>query len=102
MSKKEILAVRVYQAVKFNKSLDTFFSTERIKNLEPKKLTVNKEIGGIEIEDSRDHIVVPFTNVSVIYLKSKAAVEKIEEKKKQAEKVKKTNESKRDTTPRPK
>ena len=68
--KYDIDAIRCYQSVMFNKSQHTFFATRQINDAPPLELRFLDDIGIVSIKSERDHILVPITNVSAIYLKS--------------------------------
>ena len=76
--KYEIDSIRCYQAVMFNKRQDTFFATRQINERIPLKLELIEGINVISIKSERDHILIPLTNVSAIYLKSPLKVEQEE------------------------
>ncbi len=86
MKKYDIDAVRIYQAVMFNRSNETFFSTRDINNVTRKEIEILEELQAISIKSDKDHIIVPLTNVSAIYLKSPVKKEQAESDK--AEKAK--------------
>tara|TARA_R110002167_G_C12637028_1_gene648055 strand:- start:1301 stop:1609 length:309 start_codon:yes stop_codon:yes gene_type:complete len=76
--KYDIDAVRCYQSVMFEKRQDTFFATRQINERIPLKLELIEGINVISIKSERDHILIPLTNVSAIYLKSPLKVEQEE------------------------
>ena len=76
--KYDIDAVRCYQSVMFEKRQDTFFATRQINERVPLKLELIEGINVISIKSERDHILIPLTNVSAIYLKSPIKVEQEE------------------------
>ena len=76
--KYDIDAVRCYQSVMFEKRQDTFFATRQINERVPLKLELIEGINVISIKSERDHILIPLTNVSAIYLKSPLKVEQEE------------------------
>ena len=73
--KYDIDAIRCYQAVMFEKRQETFFATRQINEKAPLKLEIIEEINAVSIESDRDHILVPLTNVSAVYLKSPIKIE---------------------------
>lgn len=75
--KKEIDSVRVYQSITFDKRSETFFSTRDINGKSGREITVNEEVGGLEIKSKTDHVIVPYTNISCIYLRSPLKEEQI-------------------------
>lgn len=74
----DIDAIRCYQSVMFEKRQDTFFATRQINERIPLKLELIEGINVISIKSERDHILIPLTNVSAIYLKSPLKVEQEE------------------------
>ena len=70
MKKYEIDAIRCYQSVMFDKRQETFFATRQINNRMPLDLEIIEDLGMIAIKSESDHILIPLTNVSAIYLKS--------------------------------
>jgi len=76
--KYDIDAVRCYQSVMFEKRQDTFFATRQINERIPLKLELIEGINVISIKSERDHILIPLTNVSAIYLKSPLKIEQEE------------------------
>lgn len=87
MKKYDIDAVRCYQAVMFNKSQHTFFASRQINATPPLELEFYDDIGVVSIKSARDHILVPVTNVSAIYLKSPVKVEQAKEEQKERDYV---------------
>ena len=75
---REIDSVRIYQAVQFDKSNHTYFSTRNINREPAKEITINSEWGGVEIKSKTDHIFIPFTNVSAINFKSPLRIKNAE------------------------
>lgn len=82
----KIRSIRVYQAVPFNRGVETFFSTDKRPNRPPVEITLNKELMSVEIKNDRDHILVPLTNVSVISLDSSVQQEKAKERETESKK----------------
>ena len=80
--KYDIDAVRCYQSVMFDKRQETFFSTRQINNRKPIELEIIEELQMVSIKNDSDHILIPLTNVSAIYLKSPI---KLEQAKKDAD-----------------
>jgi hypothetical protein len=54
----------------FDKRQETFFATRQINNRMPLELEIIEELSMISIKSESDHILIPLTNVSAIYLKS--------------------------------
>lgn len=94
-------SVRTYQAVTFNKSSETFFSTERINLRSACEIKLHTDLAAVEINDGRDHILVPFTNISAIYLMSPIKIKNQKDRDAEASRLKKNDESKVDTASRP-
>jgi len=98
----DIDSVRIYQAVSFNKKNETFFSTRAVANKEICSITLRTDISAIEVRNAKDHIIVPLTNVSCIYLKSPVKVQ-AEKETQEAKKAAATiSAAQRDTLSRPK
>lgn len=99
---RAIDSVRIYQAVSFEKKNETFFSTRSIANKPACTISLCTDIDAVEVISAKDHILIPLTNISCIYLKSPT---KIQDEKKASKEVKKLKEiatSQRDTVSRPK
>ena len=105
MSKKKeekvIDSIRVYQAVTFEKASETFFSTRIVNNKIGREISVNLELGGVEIKSAKDHILVPFTNVSCIYFKSPIKLEQEKKQQEEKERLMSNTKTQRDTAKRP-
>ena len=80
-------AVRCYQSVMFDKRQETFFATRQINNKQPIELEIIEELQMISIKSESDHILIPLTNVSAIYLKSPIKVEQAEKDAKERAKM---------------
>ena len=85
--KYNIDAIRCYQAVMFDKRQETFFATRQINEKAPLKLEIIEDINAVSIKRERDHILVPLTNVSAVYLKSPIKVEQEEKDTKERAKM---------------
>ncbi len=68
--KYNIDSIRCYQSVMFEKRNETFFASRQINEKAPLKLEIIEDINAVSIKSERDHILVPLTNVSAVYLKS--------------------------------
>ena len=68
--KYNIDAIRCYQSVMFEKTNETFFGSRQINNRKPLELEIIEGINMVSIRSDRDHILIPLTNVSCVYLKS--------------------------------
>jgi hypothetical protein len=79
--KYDIDAIRCYQSVMFDKRQETFFATRQINNKMPLELEIIEELSMISIKSESDHILIPLTNVSAIYLKSPIKVAQAEKDK---------------------
>lgn len=64
----KIKAVRVYQAVTFDKRNETFFSIMPIPNRTAPEISVHYDKQVVEVKSSTDHVFIPFANVSGIYM----------------------------------
>jgi hypothetical protein len=84
--KYDIDAIRCYQSVMFDKRQETFFATRQINNRQPIELEIIEELQMISIKSESDHILIPLTNVSAIYLKSPLKLE--QERKDKEERAK--------------
>ena len=84
--KYDIDAVRCYQAVMFDKRQETFFATRQINERSAIELEIIENLQMVSIKNQRDHILIPITNVSAIYLKSPIKLE--QEKKDKEERAK--------------
>ena len=63
-------AIRCYQSVMFEKRQETFFASRQINEKAPLKIEIIEGINVVSLKSERDHILVPLTNVSAVYLKS--------------------------------
>ena len=68
--KYNIDAIRCYQSVMFERTNETFFASRQINNRKPLELEIIEGINMVSIRSDRDHILIPLTNVSCVYLKS--------------------------------
>ena len=68
--KYNIDAIRCYQSVMFEKSQETFFASRQINEKAPLKIEIIEGINVVSLKSERDHILIPLTNVSAVYLKS--------------------------------
>ena len=84
--KYDIDSVRVFQSVQFEKSQHTFFSTREINNNPGVEIEIINDLQSISIKSKDDHIIVPLTNISCIYLRSPKRLR--EESKDKQEKLK--------------
>jgi len=78
MKKYDIDAIRCYQAVMFNKGNETFFATRRINADIALEIEIVEDLKVVSVKSDRDHILIPLTNVSAIYLKSPIKLEQAE------------------------
>jgi hypothetical protein len=65
----------------FNKTNETFFATRQINSRQPLEIKIIEGMNVISLKSERDHILIPFANVSAIYLKSPIKVEQEEKDK---------------------
>lgn len=70
--------IRTYQSVTFDGKNETYFSHRDLPSKKSCEITVNKEYQGVEIQNDRDHIMVPFTNISCINFLSTCRKEQIQ------------------------
>lgn len=70
LQSSDIHMVRVYQAVNFEKAARTTFFTSAINKNPACEVIVHSDLGMVEFKTSKDNIMVPYPNVSCIYLKS--------------------------------
>lgn len=83
---QRIKAVKIYQAVTFERRSETHFTVLPVTGRTSPALSFNKELMCIDIKSANDHILVPLTNVAAIYLWNEEADEYIDN----AEKAKKS------------
>jgi len=69
----KIKAVKLYQAVIFDKRSETYFTTLPVSNKISPEIRLVMEIMSIEIKSASETILVPITNVSCIYLMDNSA-----------------------------
>ena len=63
-------AIRCYQSVMFEKRQETFFASRKINVKATLKIEIIEGINVVSLKSERDHILIPLTNVSAVYLKS--------------------------------
>ena len=68
--KYNIDSIRCYQSVMFEKRQETFFASRQINEKAPLKIEIIEGINVVSLKSERDHILIPLTNVSAVYLKS--------------------------------
>ena len=86
--KYDIDAIRCYQSVMFEKRNETFFASRQINEKAPLKIEIIEGINVVSLKSERDHILVPLTNVSAVYLKS--PIKREQETKDSSERQRKT------------
>ena len=96
--KYNIDAIRCYQSVMFEKTNETFFASRQINNRKPLELEIIEGINMVSIRSDRDHILIPLTNVSCVYLKSPIKLEQEKKDKEEREKLPVHNVIKRPKT----
>ena len=79
-------AIRCYQSVMFDKRQETYFATRQINEKLALEIEILEKINMISIKNERDHVLVPITNISAVYLKSPLKLE--QEKKAKEERAK--------------
>ncbi len=67
--KESVLSVRTYQAVSFEGSLSTFFTTTGTANHKKVDIEIVEGIGTL-VSTAKDAIIIPFPNISIISLKT--------------------------------
>ena len=85
--KYDIDAIRCYQSVMFNKTNETFFASRQINNRPPLEIKIIEGMNVISLKSEKDHILIPFANISAIYLKSPIKIEQEEKDKKERAKT---------------
>lgn len=85
--KYKIDAIRCYQSVMFEKTNETFFASRQINNRKPLELELIENLNVVSIKSDRDHVLIPLTNVSCVYLKSPMKLEQEAKDKKEKDKV---------------
>ena len=80
-------AIRCYQSVMFDKRLETYFATRQINEKLALEIEILEKINMISIKNDRDHVLIPITNVSAVYLKSPLKLEQESKDKKERAKV---------------
>ena len=85
--KYNIDSIRCYQSVMFEKRQETFFASRQINEKAPLQLEIIEDINAVSIKSERDHILVPLTNVSAVYLKSPLKVEQEQKNAKERAKM---------------
>ena len=85
--KYKIDSIRCYQSVMFEKTNETFFASRQINNRKPLELELIESLNVVSIKSDRDHVLIPLTNVSCVYLKSPLKVEQEEKDNKERAKV---------------
>ena len=73
-------AIRTYQAVTFERKSVTFFTLHQLPGKPIIKLKYLKDMNAIEIKSDKDHVLVPVTNVSAMYLWTDVDNETVEHK----------------------
>jgi len=73
--------ISVYQSVTFEKSKHSLFYTDSImpRKYPNVKLTVRGDLGMVEIESKTDHILIPYANVSCVYMQTEARLKELKE-----------------------
>lgn len=72
-----IESVRVYQAVKFDGKLSTFFPTGGGKYYKSLNIEIIPSIG-VSVKNENDHVIIPFPNVGSISMSTEAKTAKSE------------------------
>ena len=77
--KYDIDSIRVYQSVQFEKKQFTFFSTREINNTPGVEIEIIYDLQSISVKSKDDHIIIPLTNISCVYLKSPKRIREAKE-----------------------
>ena len=85
--KYKIDSIRCYQSVMFEKTNETFFASRQINNRKPLELELIESLNVVSIKSDRDHVLIPLTNVSCVYLKSPMKLEQEEKDKEERNKL---------------
>ena len=85
--KYKIDSIRCYQSVMFEKTNETFFASRQINNRKPLELELIESLNVVSIKSDRDHVLIPLTNVSCVYLKSPMKLEQEAKDKEERGKV---------------
>lgn len=85
MKLDNIHSIRVYQAVKFDNKLSTYFVTEDTTHHRAVEIEIIPSVG-VSIRNNNDHVIAPFPNVSAIRLNTKKASETRKSRREDAEK----------------
>ena len=81
--KYDIDAVRCYQSVMFNKTNETFFASRKINARPALEIKLIEGLNVVSLKSEHDHLLIPFANISAIYLKSPIKIEQEEKDKKE-------------------
>ena len=100
VTKEEIHAVRVYQSISFDKKNETYFSTSPASK-KAVNIAFHDTLQAIKIQSDNDSVIVPLTNVSAIYLRSKLKEQNIKEAQQEQKKLSEIAKSKKDSVKRP-
>ena len=73
MSLPKLIGMKIYQAVKFQGTMETFFTPNRSKKMKDLELVPNDI--GVEIKTEKDWIIVPYANIAAMYPEGNKAVE---------------------------
>lgn len=88
--KDKIIEMRVHQAVKFEKSLVTYFTTEGGPGRASASMEILPELSCVLVNGPTDRALVPLVNIAFLKLESISSKAKSAAKKTEAEKVKST------------
>lgn len=93
MSKKlgTIRALRVYQSVTFDKRNETHFSIYTVAGRKPVEINLVEGYDVVEIKSETDHVLVPYANISGIYMLTEKDIKKQEEIKEEKKRASKTS-----------
>jgi len=83
--KHDILSVKLYEHVQFEKKLRNFFSTVKTPHHAPSIIEIEPNVG-VSIRTEKDHVLIPFPNVAGIYMNTEHKTKESEARKSDIEK----------------
>jgi len=75
----DIFQVRVYQSVTFEGRSENYFNAEGRNGKSNLDLTILPDLNMVKIQSPKDAILVPFTNVSCLYLNTEKRKQTVEQ-----------------------
>ena len=67
MKDLKIDSIKTYEAVTFEKKLQKFFSASGTANHQSRELHIIENVG-VHVKSNKDSVIIPFPNISGIYL----------------------------------